>query len=107
MKNCLRLKFGLALLCAAFSTASFGSSMYIVQGIAGRNYAAATDPAFPVDVLLNDEVCYLHGLPFGTVQGPLTLFPGTYNLKISIANTARPLHQYAVDRHRGHDGGED
>jgi len=90
MKNCIRLAFGLALLCAAMSTTSFASSMYIVQGIAGRNYAADTDPAFPVDVLLNDEVCYVHGLPFGNIQGPLTFFPGSYDVKVSIANTLAP-----------------
>jgi hypothetical protein len=90
MKNCIRLILVLALLCAAWSTASFASSMYIVQGIAGRNFAAATDPAFPVDVLLNDEVCYVHGLPFGTINGPLTFEPGSYNVKVSIANTLAP-----------------
>jgi len=90
MKNCIRLAFGLALLCAAMSTASFASSMYIVQGIAGRNYAADTDPAFPVDVLLNDEVCYVHGLAFGNTQGPLTFFPGSYDVKVSTANTLAP-----------------
>lgn len=90
MKKYIRPAFALALLCAAMSTATFASSMYLVQGIPGRDYAAPTDPAFPVDVLLNDEVCYVHGLPFGTIQGPLTFEPGTYNLKVSIANTLAP-----------------
>jgi hypothetical protein len=90
MKNCIRLTFALALLCTALSTASLASSMYIVQGIAGRNYAAATDPAFPVDILLNDEVCNTHGLAFGQIVGPFTFFPGTYNVKVSIANTLAP-----------------
>lgn len=90
MKNCIRLTFTLALLCAAFSTTSSASSMYIVQGIAGRNYEAATDPAFPVDVLLNDEVCYVHGLAFGAMNGPLTFEPGSYNVKVSIANSLAP-----------------
>jgi hypothetical protein len=90
MKNYLRFAFGLALLCATLSLASSASSLYIVQGLAGRNHAAATDPAFPVDVLLNDEVCYVHGIPFGTVQGPLTFLPGSYNIKVSIANTLAP-----------------
>lgn len=90
MKHCIRLAFGLCLLCAGLSTAGFASSMYIVQGIAGRNYAVHTDPAFPVDVLLNDEVCYVHGLPFGNIQGPLTFEPGTYNMKVSIANSLAP-----------------
>ena len=90
MKNCIRLTFALALLCAALSTASLASSMYIVQGIPGRDFAAATDPAFPLDVLLNDEVCYVHGLAYGTISGPLTLFPGTHNIKVSVANTLAP-----------------
>src|SRR5579864_7327392 len=90
MRSYIRLTFGLALLCAAMSTASFASSMYIVQGLAGRNYSADTNPAFPLDLLLNDEVCYVHGLPFGNIQGPLTFFPGSYDVKVSIANTLAP-----------------
>jgi hypothetical protein len=90
MKNCIRFTFALCLLCAILSTAGTASSMYIVQGIAGRNYAVHTDPAFPVDVLLNDSVCYVHGLPFGNIQGPLTFEPGTYNIKVSIANSLAP-----------------
>lgn len=89
-KACIRFTFALALLCAAMSTTALASSMYLVQGIAGRNYAAVTDPAFPVDVLFNDENCSQHGLPFGGVVGPFTFFPGTYNVKISIANTLAP-----------------
>ncbi len=57
MKKYIRLTLALALLCAAMSTAALASSMYLVQGVPGRDYAAATDPAFPVDVLVNDEVC--------------------------------------------------
>jgi hypothetical protein len=90
MKTCFRLTFALALLCATMSTAAFASSIYLVQGIAGRNYSAATDPAFPVDVLFNDEVCSQHGLPFGGLTGPFTFFPGNYNVKVSIANTLAP-----------------
>lgn len=90
MKNRIRLTFALALLCSALSTASLASSIYIVQGLAGRNVAEATDPAYPVDVLLNDEVCYVHGLAYGTISGPLTFFPGTHNIKVSIANTLAP-----------------
>jgi|SRR5579863_4107598 len=93
MKNCIRLTFALALLCAALSTASLASSIFVVQGIPGRDFAAETDPAFPVDVLLNDEVCYVHGLAFGTISGPLTFLPGTYNIKVSIANTLAPCSE--------------
>jgi len=90
MKSYVRLTLALAVLCAALSTASLASSMYFVQGIAGRNYSPDTDPAFPVDVLVNDEVCYVHGLPFGTILGPLTLEPGSYNVKVSLANSLAP-----------------
>jgi len=90
MHKCIRVTLALALLCAAMSTAALASSMYLVQGIPGRDYASATDPAFPVDILLNDEVCYVHGLPYGSIVGPLTLEPGTYNVKVSIANTLAP-----------------
>jgi hypothetical protein len=75
MKNCIRLTFTLALLCAALSTATYASSLYLVQGLPGRDLAAATDPAFPVDVLLNDEVCYQRGLALGTIAGRSRSFP--------------------------------
>jgi len=99
MKKYLRLTLALTLLCAAMSTAALASSMYLVQGIPGRDYAAATDPAFPVDVLVNDEVCYVRGLPYGAIQGPLTLFPGTYNLKVSIANSLAPCTNSPLINH--------
>ena len=87
MKKNIRLTLVLALLCAASSTASLASSLYIVQGIPGRDYATVSDPAFPVDVLINDEVCYERGLAFGIIGGPLTLAPGSYDVKISIADS--------------------
>lgn len=93
MKNRIRLTIALALLCAAWSTAALASDnayMYLVQGIPGLDYAAGTDPQFPIDVLLNDEVCYVHGLAFGTVFGPLTFVPGSYDVKISAANSLAP-----------------
>jgi hypothetical protein len=90
MRNSIRTIFALALLCAALSTATFASSLYVVQGIAGRNYKTESDPAFPVDILLNDEVCYVHGLAFGSVEGPLTFNAGTYSVKISIADSLAP-----------------
>jgi hypothetical protein len=93
MKKCIRATFALALLCAAMSTAMLASDnayLYLVQGIPGRDYSSTTDPQFPVDVLLNDEICYEHGLAFGTVSGPLTLAPGSYDVKVSVANSSAP-----------------
>jgi len=93
MKNRIWLTVGLALLCAAMSTAAFASEnayMYLVHGIPGLDYSTTTDPQFPVDVLINDEVCYLHGFAVGSINGPLTLAAGTYDVKISEANTLAP-----------------
>lgn len=99
MKKSIRPILVVALLCAAFSTAAFAgenSYLYLVQGIPGLDYSATTDPQFPVDVLLNDYDCYVHGLAFGTIDGPLTLAPGTYDVKISVANTLSPCSNTAL-----------
>jgi hypothetical protein len=93
MKNRIRLVFGLTLLCMALTTAMSASEnayMYLVQGVPGRDYSSTTDPQFPVDVLINDETCYVRGLTYGTIQGPLTFVPGTYDVKISVANSLAP-----------------
>jgi hypothetical protein len=92
MTNRIRLILALTLLCAA-STAVYASDnayLYLVHGIPGRDYSTATDPEFPVDVLINDEVCNVHGLSYGAIFGPLTFVPGTYDIKISVANTLAP-----------------
>jgi hypothetical protein len=93
MMKHFRFSLALAMLCAALSTAMYASdnaSLYLVQGIPGRDFTTTTDPAFPVDVLFNDYDCFLHGLAFGVVDGPLTFSPGTYDVKISVANTLAP-----------------
>ncbi len=93
MKKSIRLTFALALLCTALSTAMAASEnayVYFVQGIPGRDYSTTTDPAFPVDILLNDEICYEHGLAFGTIASPLTFVPGSYDVKVSVANSLAP-----------------
>ena len=93
MKNRIRLTLVLALLCAAMSTAAFAtenSYLYLVHGIPGLDYSSTTDPEFPVDVLINDEVCYMRGLTFGTISGPLTLAAGSYDVKVSAANSLAP-----------------
>ncbi len=92
MKNRIRLILALALLCAASSAvyASDNAYLYLVHGTPGRDYSTAVDPEFPVDVLINDEVCNVHGLAYGTIFGPLTFVPGTYDIKISLANSVAP-----------------
>jgi hypothetical protein len=93
MKNCVRTTFALAFLCVALSTAMLASDnayMYLVNGVPGRDYTTSTDPQFPMDVLLNDEICYEHGLAYGTIAGPLTFVPGSYDVKVSVANSVAP-----------------
>lgn len=79
--------------CICLHAAAFASQdayLYLTQGVPGRDVSANADPTLPVDVLVNDEVCYLHGFTFGTVSGPLTLNPGQYDIKVSPANTLAP-----------------
>lgn len=93
MKNRIRCVLVLALLCAALTTAMSASEnayLYLVQGVPGRDYSTTTDPQFPVDVLINDENCSVRGLGYGAIQGPLTFVPGSYDVKISVANTIAP-----------------
>lgn len=93
MKNCIRLILALALLCPALTTATLAADnayLYLVQGIPGRDFSAATDPAFPVDILINGDVCYEHGLTYGDIAGPLTLAPGSYDVKVSVADSLAP-----------------
>jgi hypothetical protein len=66
------------------------ASLYLVNGVPGRDVAADVNPGFPVDVLLNDEVCTIHGLAFGGTTGPLTLPPAEYDVKVSPANSVAP-----------------
>lgn len=99
MKNCIRLTLALALLCAAMSTAALASEnayLYLVQGVPGLDYSTGADPQFPVDVLINNEICYVHGLAFGTIDGPLTLAPGSYDVKVSVANSLAPCSETPI-----------
>src|SRR5215471_910876 len=99
MKNRIRYRLALALLCAALTTAMSASEnayMYLVHGVPGRDYSTTTDPQFPVDILINDESCSVRGLAYGAIQGPLTFVAGTYDVKISIANSLAPCSNAAV-----------
>jgi hypothetical protein len=79
--------------CVSLGANAFAAedaNLYFVHGIPGRDVAANAEPTFPVDVLINDEVCYLHGFTFGGTNGPLVLPPGQYDIKVSPANTFAP-----------------
>jgi hypothetical protein len=40
-----------------------------------------------VDIWVNDAPFYTDGFEFGDVIGPVTLEPGTYNIKVKVAGT--------------------
>jgi hypothetical protein len=93
MKRYARSVSQLILLALAFSAASFAAedgSLYLVHGIPGRDVAANANPGLPVDVFINDEVCYAKGAIFGSSVGPLSLPAGDYDVKISPANSLAP-----------------
>jgi len=96
-----RLLFLIALVGSVSLTATSAAraadaSVYVVHGIPGHALAPSLDPALPVDVLVNNSVCLLKGLRFGEVAGPLTIPAGSYDFKISFANTLSPCSNSAV-----------
>lgn len=87
----------IAALALAFSAlASAQVSLRVVHGIPGRDIAPTVDPDLPVDILVNDAVCLASGFPFGESIGPFSLPGGTYNVKVSLANTLEPCSGDAV-----------
>lgn len=70
------------------------ASVRVVHGIPGQDLGL--DPALPVDVLVNDELCALQGFTFGEIAGPLALPAGSYNVKISLADAGNPCGNAAV-----------
>jgi hypothetical protein len=74
----------------AATTTTEDASLYLVHGIPGRDVSATLNPQLPVDVFLNDSVCYLKGFTFGSSSGPLELPAGSYDVKISMANSLAP-----------------
>lgn len=71
-------------------------SLRVVHGIPGGDVSPDLDPELPVDVMVNDAVCLLSGFTFGEVAGPFTIPGGTYNVKVSLANTLSPCSEDAV-----------
>ena len=74
---------------AAFAQSATGSFL-VVHGIPGRDVGPTLDPLLPVDVLVNGSICLIHGLNFKEIAGPFTVPAATYDVKISLANSASP-----------------
>ncbi len=94
-----KIKQLLTVCCALFvlsglALAQTDASVYVVHGIPGADLedvlGATLDPALPVDVLVNGQLCVLQGFTFGTIAGPLALPAGSYGLEIKPANTQSP-----------------
>jgi hypothetical protein len=75
---------------AAVNIVSAGASaadVYIVHGIPGDDLGL--DPHLPVDISV-DGACAFPGVRLGEVLGPAPLEAGTYEVGISLADSARP-----------------
>lgn len=64
------------------------ATVYIGHGVTGQDLGLPAET--PVDVLVADALCILQGFEFGEFAGPFFLPPGTYNVKISVANEDDP-----------------
>ncbi|HEY5638849.1 MAG TPA: DUF4397 domain-containing protein [Dehalococcoidia bacterium] len=87
---------GLIAMLAVVSTtaAADPANVRVGHGIPGGDLGLPAE--LPVDVLVNDSICLLEGFTFGEFAGPVELAPGTYNIKISVADAADPCSNDAV-----------
>jgi len=99
MKIRIGVVLSLMVVCLAFSSLMFAADdayLYIVHGLPGRDVSASLDPALPVDILLNNDLCIERGTTFGLVVGPLALPSGQYNLKMGPANPFVPCSESPI-----------
>jgi hypothetical protein len=89
LQNSLRVA-ALCLALCGLSAAADDAFLYVVHGIPGRDLSPTANPGLPVDVLLNNETCAFRGILFGANDGPLTVPAGTYDVKVSLADTLKP-----------------
>ena len=90
----LVLSLGFASPAAAATDGGRKAKVYVIHGIPGQDLGL--DPALPVDILVNDAICLLKGFEFGQIVGPVRLNEGTYNFKISPANSSAPCSNAPV-----------
>lgn len=72
------------------------ASLYVVQGIPGRDLASTLDPTLPLDVLVGGRYCLVQGLAFGGIAGPFVLQEGSYTIDVSLADPLAPCSNSAV-----------
>jgi hypothetical protein len=88
--------FALAFAMLPLSASANGgkAEVIVVHAIPGSALGAAQ--SLPVDVLVNDSICLLDNFQYKDVVGPVELDPGSYNLKVSLANSSDPCSNDAV-----------
>jgi hypothetical protein len=86
--------FGFISPAAAAPDAGRKAKVSVIHGIPGQDLGLPAE--LPVDILVNDAICLLKGFEFGEIVGPVNLDAGTYNFKISPANTAAPCSNAPV-----------
>lgn len=88
MKRTILITMILVLVLSSLSFAVVSADdeamVYVGHGIPGD--AFDLDPALPVDVLVNNELCLLKDFAFGEFAGPVSLPAGTYTVTISLAD---------------------
>lgn len=93
MRNLSMFLFAAALAPLVAAQTAQASSVYVVHGIPGRDLGLSAD--LPVDVSVNGA-CALPGFTFGTIEGPLELPAGAYDIEIALADAAAPCSRPAV-----------
>lgn len=89
---------GLAALIALFAAspvlAQNTLTAYVVHGIPGDDFGFARP--LPVDISVSGLGCAIRDFKFGGRVGPLAIPAGTYDIKISLADTANPCNGTSV-----------
>ena len=96
LSSASRLLAVAALATMPFTLSAQNASIRVVHGIPGPDVSPDLDPALPVDVLVNDAVCLVSGFNFGEIAGPFSIPGGTYNVKVSLADSLEPCSGDAV-----------
>lgn len=100
MKFRYLLLFAISACYCLFATTAKAQStdtyLYIVHGAPGRSISSSTNPALPVDVMVNGSVCLVQGMAFGDVKGPFEAAGGSYTFKVSTANSASPCSNPSI-----------
>jgi len=61
------------------------ATVYVVHGINGTDLGSGIPESLPVDVAV-DGTCVLEDFTFRSIEGPLSLDPGEYDLAVYLAN---------------------